>query len=194
MVGMECGREFRPIINILQKKSKITYPLPSFTRSSQVNHQSRWDPSLPADYTYLDTDNTVVSTTNSLSHLWTQPEKFQKPTDFNWDSVEKSGMCFGNRTQRTSNPPFSGEIRLSHWSLIKPYRDPILRMFFLCLITIGAWDFSFPWISVFLVGIGENSGIEVRILWPSLNPYGRVEFPCNEITGPNFDRFRGVGV
>ena len=33
-----------------------------------------------------------------------------KPTDSNWDSAEKNGMCFGNRTQRTSNPPFSGEI------------------------------------------------------------------------------------
>jgi hypothetical protein len=36
------------------------------------------------------------------------------------DSVKKSGMCFGNRTQRTSNPPFSGEIQLSHSSLRKP--------------------------------------------------------------------------
>ena len=38
----------------------------------------------------------------------------------NRDSVEKSGMCFGNRTQRTSNPPFSGEIQLSHSSARKP--------------------------------------------------------------------------
>ena len=77
--------------------------------SGKVTHQSRWDPSLPGDLTYLDTDNTVVSTTNSLSHLLTQTEKSSKPTDSNWDSVEKSGMCFGNRTQRTSNSRFQGK-------------------------------------------------------------------------------------
>ena len=46
---------------------------PSSTRSFQVNHQSRWDPSLPGDFTYLDTDYTVVSTTNSLNPQWISP-------------------------------------------------------------------------------------------------------------------------
>ena len=41
-----------------------------------------------------------------LSHLWTQSEKSHKPTDSNWDSVEKSGMCFGNRTQQHRIPCF----------------------------------------------------------------------------------------
>ena len=51
----------------------ILEPLLSM-RSSQVTHQSRWDPSLPRDLTYLDTDDIVVSTTNYLnfseSGLW----------------------------------------------------------------------------------------------------------------------------
>ena len=35
----------------------------------------------------------------SVSHLWTQWEKSPILTDSNWDSIEKSRMCFGNRTQ-----------------------------------------------------------------------------------------------
>mgnify|MGYP001239894561 CR=1 FL=1 len=42
---------------------------PSSTRSSQVTQKTLRDPSLPGDLTYLDTDYTVVSTTNSVSHL-----------------------------------------------------------------------------------------------------------------------------
>jgi hypothetical protein len=46
----------------------------------------------------------------------------------------------------------------------KTLRDPILPMFSLCLSAVGVWDSSFYRISVFLRGIGENSGIEVEIL------------------------------
>ena len=38
------------------------------------------------------------------------------------------GAGEGNRTQQTSNPPFSGEIELSQSPLRKPYRGPILPM------------------------------------------------------------------
>ena len=69
---------------------------------------------------FVEVGSTVVSTTNSLSNLWTRSEEFQEPVDSNWDSAGKSGMCFGNRTQRTSNLPFSGEIRLSHSPSRKP--------------------------------------------------------------------------
>jgi len=37
-------------------------------------------------------------------------------------------------------------------------------MFSLCLSDVGVWDSSFQGISVFLVGIGKNRGIEMRIL------------------------------
>ena len=69
---------------------------------------------------------TVVSTANSLSHLCIQSEKSPKPPGSNWDSVEKSEMGFWNRTQRTSNPPFSGEIQLFTLICQKTLRDPIL--------------------------------------------------------------------
>ena len=126
----------------LQQPHEVTFSpsLPTPTQSSQATHQSNWDPSLPGDLTSLDTDYTVVSTTNSLTTLWTQSEKSQEPTDSNWDSVEKSGMCFGNRTQRTSNPPFSGEIQLSHSSLRKPWEtqfsqcSPYVSLLLVCEI------------------------------------------------------------
>ena len=88
-------------------------------------------------------------------------------------------MCFGNRTQRTSNPPFCGEIQLSHWSLRKPWEtqfsqcSPYVSLLLMC----GRFaDSSFQWISVLPVGILENSGIEMRILWTSLNQDGGVGF------------------
>ena len=149
---------------------------PSSTQSSQVNHQSQWDPSLPRNRTYLDTDYTVVSTTNSLSHLWTQLKEFHEPTDSNWDSVVKSGMCFGNRTQRTSNPLLLWGNTAITLICQKPLRDPILPMFSLCLSDVGVWDSSFEWISVFLGGIRENNVIEMRILWTSLHESDGVGF------------------
>ena len=119
---------------LTKKSNNPSLPPQSF----HINHQSRWDPSLPGDLTYLDTDYTVVSTTNSLTNLWIQSGKSQKPTDSNWDSVEKIGMCFGNRTQRTSNLPFSGEIQLSHSSARKPWetqfsqRSPYVSVLLVC--------------------------------------------------------------
>jgi len=39
------------------------------TAITLISQKTLRDPSLPGDLTYLDTDYTVVSTTNSLSHL-----------------------------------------------------------------------------------------------------------------------------
>ena len=45
------------------------------------------------------------------------------------------------------------------------------------------------------MGIEENSGIGVRVLWTSLNQDGGVGFSLsNENTDSNFDRFVGCGV
>ena len=85
-------------------------------------------PKSPGDLTYLETDYTVVSTTNSLNHILTQSVEFHKPTDSNWDSVEKSGMCFGNRTQRTSNTPFLGKYYYHTDHSENPERSNVLNV------------------------------------------------------------------
>ena len=54
----------------------------------------------------------------------------------------------------------------------KTLRDPILPMFSLYLSDVEVWVSSIQWNSVFLWGIGENDGIEMRILWTSLNQHG----------------------
>jgi hypothetical protein len=61
------------------------------------------------------------------------------------------------------SPVFSGNTAITLITQ-KTLRDPILPIFSLCLSDVGGWDFSFWWISVFLVGIKENSGIELEIL------------------------------
>jgi len=61
------------------------------------------------------------------------------------------------------SPVFSGNTAITPITQ-KTLRDPILPMFSLCLSAIGVWDSSFLRFSVFLKGIGENSGIGVRIL------------------------------
>jgi len=73
-------------------------------------------------------------------------------------------MCFGNRTQRTSNPPFSGEIQLFTLITQKTLGDPILPMLSLCLSDVEVWDSSIQWISVYSLGIELNSWIGVKIL------------------------------
>ena len=109
---------------------------------------------------------------NIWTTLWTQIEKSTKPTDSNWAIVETNGMCFGNRTQRTSNSPFSGEIRLSHSSPRKPYRDPILPMFSLCLgwcWCVGFFDsVNLSESQCFSVGLGRAVELEwgsSELLW-----------------------------
>ena len=66
--------------------------------------------------------------------------------------------------------PFSRNGRDSQAMISRASRDPILPMFSLCLSDVGEWDSSFQLISVFFVGIGENSGIEMRILYNPLFP------------------------
>ena len=150
----------------IQKKTKTTIlskksnnPSPS-TRSSQAIHQSLWDPSLPGDLTYIDTDYTVVSTTNSLSHLWTQSGKSSKPTDSNWDSVEESGMCFGNRTQRTSNPPFSGEIDHSHSTARKPWETQFSQCSPYVSVMLGCEILQFCDSQCFSLEFGRSVGLK----------------------------------
>ena len=95
-------------------------------------YQSAW-----RYYQFISSCILCFQKSNSLTILWTESEEFQEPTESNWDSTEKSGMCFGNRTQRTSNSPFSGEIRLSHWSPRKTWETQFSQ--------------CFPYVSVLLV-------------------------------------------
>ena len=102
-------------------------------------------PKSPGDLTYLETDYTVISTTNSLNYILTQSVEFHKPTDSNWDSVKKSGMCFGNRTQRTPNPPFFGgtAIIINCLKSQNPYSFPkYLMLCCMLLIASGEWSCS----------------------------------------------------
>jgi hypothetical protein len=73
-------------------------------------------------------------------------------------------MCFWeSNPTNIESPVFRGN---TPFALItqKTLRDPILPLFFLCLSDVGVRDSSFQWISMFFWEIGENSGIEVRIL------------------------------
>ena len=83
---MEKEKKLQKNINLLSKKSNNPLFSPSPTQSSQVTHQSRWDPNLPGDLTYLDTDYTVVSTTNPLnfpeSGWWGSSLSSNESTDY----------------------------------------------------------------------------------------------------------------
>ena len=62
-------------------------------------------------------------------------------------------------------PPCAGTARADGaLNSQKTLRDPILPMFSLCLSDVGVWDPPFLWISVFLFGIREISGIDVGTL------------------------------
>ena len=58
-------------------------------------------------------------------------------------SERKKKSCIRNRTQRTSNPPFSGETQIFILFSKKTLRDPILPMFSLCLSDVEVSDSSF---------------------------------------------------
>ena len=90
-------------------------------RSSQVNHQSRWDPSLPGDLTYLGTDYTGVSTTNSLNFSepnQRNPPNPQIPIGIVWKRV---GCVLGIEPNEHRTPRFQGKHRSSYSSLRKPW-------------------------------------------------------------------------